>query len=121
MRIDRVDPAYLDRLYEQLGRTQEQQDRQQRYEEVLGKDEEIGEWERTHLEELEENVRKLNKAAETFEMNINFRVKEEEEQITVEAVDREAEEVVREVPPERVLNMVAQIQNLIGLFVDVRR
>ena len=121
MRIDRVDPAYLDRLYEQLGKTQEQQSRQERHEEVLGKDEEVGKWERTHLEELEENVRKLNEAAETFETGINLRVKEDEEQIAVEVVDRETEEVVREIPPERVLSMVAQIQNLIGLFVDVRR
>lgn len=121
MRIERVDPAYLDKIYERAGKAHEQEPGKQQHEDALGKGEQVGDWERTHLQELEESIKKLNETAETFETELRFRAKEESERVTVEAVDSETEEVVREIQPERVINMVAQIQNLIGLFVDTRR
>ena len=36
-------------------------------------------------------------------------------------VDLAENEVIKEIPPEKILNMVAQIQNIIGLFIDTRR
>jgi len=36
----------------------------------------------------------------------------------VQVYDREDNEVIREIPPERVLNLVAQIQQMIGLLLD---
>jgi flagellar protein FlaG len=39
----------------------------------------------------------------------------------VQVVNLENNEVIKEIPPEKILNVVAQIQNIIGLFVDTRR
>ena len=36
----------------------------------------------------------------------------------VSIIDRETEEVLREVPPEQILKMVAKIWEVIGIFVD---
>jgi len=39
----------------------------------------------------------------------------------VQVVDVQQDEIVREIPPEKVLNVVAQIQSLIGILLDERR
>jgi flagellar protein FlaG len=36
-------------------------------------------------------------------------------------VDVQQDEIIREIPPEKVLNAVAQIQSLIGILLDERR
>ena len=38
----------------------------------------------------------------------------------VQVLDAETEEVLREIPPERILDLVASIEKAIGLIVDER-
>lgn len=126
MRVDGVDPAELNRILEQSKNpvsreTQDQPHRQRQHEKVLGRDQQVLEFDRSHMEELEEALKKVNSASEIFELGLRFDLREEGERVAVEVVDRSQDQVMREIPPERVLNMVAQIQNLIGLFIDTRR
>ena len=51
---------------------------------------------------------------------LRFRIHEESERVMVEVVDLDENEVIRR-SPEKILNMVAQIQNIIGLLIDTRR
>jgi flagellar protein FlaG len=73
------------------------------------------------MEDLEEEVEKINTAAQTFNTGLRFRIHEGSERVMVEVVDLDENEVIKEIPPEKILNMVAQIQNIIGLFIDTRR
>ncbi len=124
MKVDGIDPVQFNRVQDQTQRPvtqEEQKPGQQQREKVLAQDQQVVEWDKSHLEELEESVEQANEIADTLNLSVRFRVHEESDRVKAEVVDRATDEVVREIPPERVLNMVAQIQNLIGLFIDTRR
>ena len=38
----------------------------------------------------------------------------------VKLIDKETKEVIKEVPPEKILDLVAQIWDLVGILVDER-
>ncbi|MEW5919754.1 MAG: flagellar protein FlaG [Bacillota bacterium] len=126
MKVDGVDPVQLNKVHDFTQKTvvqesQRQDPKQKQQERVLGREQPVGEWDGSRIEELDEALRKMNQTAETFNVSLRFRVHEETERIMVQVINRDSKEVIREIPPERVLNMVAQIQNMIGLFVDFRR
>ncbi len=75
----------------------------------------------TFLEELEEGIKKLNDTARAFNLSLRFLLHQDSERWMVQVVDRKENEVIREIPPEQVLNVVAQIQNMIGILLDERR
>ncbi len=126
VKVDGVDPVQLNRVQDQTLKPKIQEGQrheagQKQRERVLAQDQQVVEWDISHLEELEKNVEQVNKIAETLNLSVRFRIHEESERVKAEVVDRLTDEVIREIPPERVLNMVAQIQSLIGLFIDTRR
>lgn len=126
MKIDGIDPLQLNKIHEQTQKSvvqesHKQDPRQKGQEKVLGKEQKVGEWERSYLEDLEDAVKKVNITAETFNISLRFRIHEESERIMVQVINLENNEVIKEIPPEKILNVVAQIQNIIGLFIDTRR
>lgn len=72
-------------------------------------------------ERLSEEVERLNDTADIYNVGVRFRVHKETERIMVQVYDRRSDEVIREIPPEQVLNLVAQIQQMIGLLLDEQR
>lgn len=50
-----------------------------------------------------------------------FSVHERTKQIVVKIVDPQTKEVIKEIPSEKILNMVADMCELAGLFVDEKR
>ena len=50
-----------------------------------------------------------------------FAIHKETKQIMVKVLDSDTKEVIREIPPEKVLDAVAQMCELAGLFVDEKR
>jgi flagellar protein FlaG len=126
MKIDGIDPVQLDKIYDKtqkpiLQETQRQDPRQKQQEKVLGKGQRILEWDNTHMEELQQGVERLNSTAHTFNTGLRFLIHEETNRMMVQVVDLDEDKVIKEIPPEKVLNMVAQIQNIIGLLIDTRR
>ncbi len=126
MKIDGIDPVQFNRVQDQTQKPviqegQRQEAGQKQRERVLAQDQQVVKWDISHLEELEKSVIQANEIADTLNLSVRFRVHEETDRVKAEVIDRNTEEVIREIPPERVLNMVAQIQSLIGLFVDARR
>lgn len=51
---------------------------------------------------------------------LRYRVHEPTGRIWVQVIDEETNEVVREIPPERYLDLVARLWELVGLLVDER-
>ena len=72
------------------------------------------------LEKLEEKVNQLNETVEIFNKRIHFQIHEETERIMVQVIEKATEEIISEIPPEKVLDLVARIEEMIGLIVDKR-
>lgn len=126
MKVDGIDPLQLNKIHEQTQKavvqeSHRQDPRQKQQDKVLGREQRVVEWERSYMEDLQDAVEKVNITADTFNISLRFRIHEESERIMVQVINLENNEVIKEIPPEKILNVVAQIQNIIGLFIDTRR
>jgi flagellar protein FlaG len=127
MKVDGIDPLILTRVKDQAARSpvQEaeradaQRARQQR--EQARTEQAAVQTDKSMLEEIEEAVMKLNDTAEAMQVSLRFLMHKESERWMVQVVDTRQDEIIREIPPEKVLNVVAQIQSLIGILLDERR
>ena len=128
MKVDGIDPLVLSRVKDQATKTplqetersEAQQSRVQQQNQNRSRQPAV-EPEQNMLQEVEEAVRKLNDTAEAMHLNLRFLMHEESDRWMVQVVDVKANEIIRELPPENVLNTVAQIQSLIGVLLDARR
>jgi len=71
-------------------------------------------------EKLERAAEKLTQAARVFDYRLRFKIHEDTKRIIVQVIDEKSGEVLNEVPPEKILNLVAEIWRLVGLLVDER-
>ena len=53
-----------------------------------------------------------------FNLGITFRVHEETGRIIARVIDRKTREIIREIPPEKFLDMIARLQELAGVFIN---
>ena len=70
------------------------------------------------VQQLEDKVDQLNKTVEIFDKKIHFQIHEETNRIMVQVIEAKTEEVLTEIPPEKILDLVARIEEMIGLIVD---
>ena len=68
-----------------------------------------------------EAVKQANKATEAVNISLQFEVHEETSRVMVQVIDMDKNEVLKEIPPEKILNLIGQIQEMIGLVVDEKR
>lgn len=73
------------------------------------------------VSKLRQAVDGLNEAFEVVRTHLRFRLHEDTHRYYVEIVDTLANEVVREVPPKRFLDMVADMYQFMGIIVDEKR
>jgi flagellar protein FlaG len=71
--------------------------------------------------DLGEAVMVLNKAAHLFQKRLAFSVHEGSHRIMVKVIDAATDTVIREIPPEKVLDTYARIEEAVGLLVDEER
>lgn len=64
---------------------------------------------------------KMSKLLEGTNRSINIFVHEKTHEIMVKIVDDKTGEVIREVPPKKIIDMVANMMEMAGLIVDERR
>lgn len=60
----------------------------------------------------------LKSLLEVFNLELHFKIHEPTKEIIARIVNRETGEVIREIPPEKFLDMLARLQELAGVFVD---
>ena len=131
MKIDGIDPLILNRIQEQAQRQHvEEADRAntdsrvtRRYDSPEGRPESTA-GEKTLVDRLEEALQKLNDTTRALDLSLEFRLKEEreaEEQWKVEVRDLQQDETLKEMDPEEAIHVVAQVQSLVGVLLDVRR
>lgn len=68
-----------------------------------------------------EAIQKANKAISGGNRRFEFSIHEKTNEIVVKVFDSDTNELVREIPNEKVLDMVARICEMAGILVDERR
>lgn len=66
-------------------------------------------------------IEKANSALVLSNRALEFSVHEKTKEIMVKVIDTETKEVIREIPSEKILDMVANILEMAGILVDERR
>lgn len=67
---------------------------------------------------LEEAVEKLNETANIFHHSLKFSIHEATHRTMISVVDTDTDKVIREIPGEEALDMVARMQEYLGLIFD---
>ena len=72
------------------------------------------------------NNEKIKKAVEQLNKNMShseavFGIHEETNRVTIKIVDKDTKEVIKELPPEKTLDMIAKAWELAGILVDEKR
>ena len=63
-------------------------------------------------------IEKANSHIRTYDRRMEFSIHDETKQIMVKVIDTENDSVIREIPSEKVLDMVARMWELAGILVD---
>ena len=66
-------------------------------------------------------IEKANKAISGANRRFEISIHEKTKEVMVKVIDSDTNEVVREIPQERILDMVAKMWEMAGLIVDERR
>ena len=72
------------------------------------------------LEDIAKHVDSLNELVRTFDKGFEFQVHDKSEEYYVQVVDLVEDEIIREIPPEQIMDIMARIDNMIGIIVDER-
>lgn len=74
------------------------------------------------LEKVSAAIEYLNKTMSIFDRSLEFSIHEDTNRIIVRVINRSdhGEDVIREIPPERILDLIAALMNIVGLLVDQR-
>ena len=67
---------------------------------------------------LVEAVGQVNRTMEIYRTELRFILDEKSEEIMVKVINAETGEVIREIPPEWVLKIVADVKKMLGLILD---
>jgi flagellar protein FlaG len=71
-------------------------------------------------EELDKAVENTNRVIFKDNEKFEFRVHERTGRLMVKLVNTETDEIIKEIPPEKILDLVASIWDLVGILVDER-
>ena len=68
--------------------------------------------------ELEEKIDDMNSIMETLEEKLSFKLHDDTDRIMTQIIDIKTEEVIKEMPPEEMLDLAAKIHEMVGLILD---
>ena len=76
--------------------------------------------------EHQPNKESIRRAVENINKNLNdseaiFGIHDKTNRVTIKIVDKKTKEVIKELPPEKTLDMIAKAWELAGLLVDEKR
>ncbi|SMB82782.1 flagellar protein FlaG [Desulfonispora thiosulfatigenes DSM 11270] len=69
-------------------------------------------------EQIIKAIETANKSLELTETRFEYSIHEKTKEIMVKVIDKNNDEVIREIPSEKILDMVASMWDLAGIFVD---
>jgi len=69
-------------------------------------------------EMVKQAVEVMNQAMEIFNYNLQFKIHQATNQVVVKVVDKDSGEIIREIPPEQMLDMMARMRDAVGVLLD---
>ncbi len=77
-------------------------------------------------EQQQASNEKIRKAVEQLNKNLGdseavFGIHEATNRVTIKIIDKETKEIIKELPPEKTLDMIAKVWEMAGILVDERR
>jgi len=70
---------------------------------------------------VDKAIDNLKKASDIFSRRLSYQVDKETNRIIVKVIDTETDKVIKEIPPEQIVELAAKIREMIGLLVDEER
>lgn len=74
--------------------------------------------ENVNKEKVKDGIEKLNETIQTFHEELKFELHEESERMMTKVVNIEEHEVIKEIPPKEILDMIGRIKKMVGLILD---
>lgn len=71
-------------------------------------------------EDLIKSIESANKELVVYDRRFEFSIHEKTKEIMVKVIDVSTDEVIWEIPPEKILDLVATIWEILGLIIDER-
>lgn len=72
-------------------------------------------------QELSLSIDRANKVLFKNNTHLKFQIHEKTREVMVKIINDESGEVLKEIPPEKMLDMVAKLWEIAGIFVDEKR
>ena len=69
-------------------------------------------------EEIKESVKDVNEIVEKVKEGLSFQIHEDTEKLMVQVIDVNTEEVIKELPPEEMLDLEARIHEMVGILIN---
>ena len=69
-------------------------------------------------EDVRESVKDVNEIVEKIKEGLSFQIHEDTEKLMVQVIDVNTEEVIKELPPEEMLDLEARIHEMVGILID---
>ncbi len=70
---------------------------------------------------IKDAIENTNKKLVSTDRKFEFSINEETNDVIIRVINKETDEVIREIPSEKILDMVAKMMELAGLFIDEKR
>lgn len=67
---------------------------------------------------LDEKINEMNNITETINENLSFKLHDDTERLMVQVINSQTKEVIKEMPPEEILDLAAKIHEMVGLIID---
>ena len=80
--------------------------------------EEIGCFDTKNSREVKEKVNKANDLIYAEKTHLKFEIHEETHAIMIKIIESDTGDVLKEIPPEKLVDMIAEICKRAGLFID---
>lgn len=71
--------------------------------------------------EIIQAIERANKHFKTYDRRLEFSIHDATKQIMVKVIDTDTDTVIREIPSEKILDMVAHLWEMAGILVDEKR
>jgi flagellar protein FlaG len=83
-----------------------------------GRKKEIDLKEEEAVKDIEEMVELLNKTSHVYDRGLSFKLHKETDRIMLRVIDKDTKEIIREVPSEEILDLIAELYQLSGIVID---
>ncbi len=71
--------------------------------------------------QIKDAISRANNTMKNHRTRCEFSYHEETNRVSIKVMDKETEEVIREIPPEETLEMIERMWELAGILIDERR